>query len=172
VTVTLRELNESAPERAAELLRSCCGSTQWVAAMLTRRPFVSLENILIEADDVWRSLAPDDWREAFAHHPRIGERRSEATQTERASTWSAREQASVTTAATSVQQELVEVNRAYEARFGYIYIVCASGRTAGELLALARQRLNNSAAVELHIAADEQRKITDLRLRKLFAEAA
>jgi OHCU decarboxylase len=172
VTVTLRELNESAAEGAAELLRSCCGSTQWVATMLARRPFTSLENILIEADDVWRSLGPDDWREAFAHHPRIGERRSEATQTERASAWSASEQATVTTAATSVHQELIEVNRAYEERFGHIYIVCAADKSAAELLALARQRLNNSAAVELHIAADEQRKITDLRLRKLFAEAA
>jgi OHCU decarboxylase len=140
--------------------------------MCALRPFASVHDILIQADDVWLSLDPDDWREAFAHHPRIGERRSEAQQTERASSWSAAEQANVTSAATSVQEELVAVNREYEARFGHIYIVCAAGKTAGELLAKARQRMTNTSAVELEVAAEEQRKITQLRLQKLFAEPA
>ena len=140
--------------------------------MCELRPFTSLDDVLAQADDVWLSLDPDDWREAFAHHPRIGERRSEAPQTERASSWSASEQASIASAETSVQEELVAVNREYEARFGHIYIVCAAGKTAGELLAMARQRMNNAPAAELEVAAEEQRKITQLRLQKLFAEPA
>lgn len=172
MTVTLRELNESPAERAAEVFRSCCGSAQWVAVMSARRPFASADDILMQADDVWRSLGPDDWREAFAHHPRIGERRSEAPQTERASSWSAGEQANVVTAAASVQEELARVNRDYETRFGHIYIVCAAGKSATELLALARLRMNNEPSAELRLAAGEQRKITHLRLQKLFAGSA
>lgn len=140
--------------------------------MCALRPFASVDDILMQADDVWLSLDPGDWREAFAHHPRIGERRSEAPQTERASGWSASEQAGVTSAANSVQAELVAVNREYEARFGHIYIVCAAGKSADELLTMARQRMNNSPAAELEVAAEEQRKITHLRLQKLFAEPA
>jgi OHCU decarboxylase len=110
---------------------------------------------------VWWSLGPDDWREAFAHHPRIGER---------AEGWSAAEQAGVAGAAGDVRAQLAAANRAYETRFGHIYLVRAAGRGADELLALARARLANDAETELRVAAEEQRQITRLRLERLFAE--
>lgn len=137
--------------------------------MVARRPYDSIDAVLAAADDVWRSLDPTDWREAFAHHPRIGERASAAPQDERARDWSAAEQAGVSTARETVRDALAEANRAYEHKFGYIYIVCASGKSAEDMLSLARKRLENAPEIELHVAADEQRKITRLRLEKLLA---
>jgi len=171
VTLTLDGLNSLSPERAREVLRSCCGATRWVDEMIVRRPFASVDGVLRAADDVWASLGPEDWHEAFAHHPRIGEQRSAAAQDARAATWSAGEQAGVTSAHGSVQDELASVNQAYEERFGHVYIVCATGKSAGELLAIARERLGKAPDVELRIAAEEQRKITRLRLQRLFTES-
>jgi len=167
---TIRELNTLPADRAAELFRSCCGAERWVKTMVARRPFVSAEAVLGQADDVWGSLDPEDWREAFSHHPRIGEQSSAVPHGARAAAWSSREQSGVVTATTQVQTELAAVNRDYENRFGYIYIVCASGKSAGELLSLARERLANDPATELGVAAEEQRKITRLRLQQLFVE--
>jgi 2-oxo-4-hydroxy-4-carboxy-5-ureidoimidazoline decarboxylase len=140
--------------------------------MLARRPFISVDAVIAQADDVWLSLDPEDWYEAFAHHPRIGEQPNAATHTARVASWSAGEQAGVTTASLAAQHELAKINEEYEARFGYIYIVCAAGKSADELLALARRRMHNTPAVELRVAAEEHRKITRLRLLKLFAEPA
>lgn len=140
--------------------------------MIERRPFVSIDAVLGQADDAWQSLDPDDWHEAFMHHPRIGERTSEVPQGSRAAAWSSREQAGAAGAAAGLRDALAAVNQAYEQRFGYIYIVCASGKSAEELLSLARQRLTNTPAAELRVAAEEQRKITRLRLQQLFAEPA
>lgn len=153
---------------AAKLLRSCCGAAGWVAAMLARRPFHSCEPMLSAADEVWWSLGESDWREAFAHHPRIGETRSAAPQSWRARAWSSREQAAMQNAAADQRHELGDANSAYESRFGYICIICATGKTPDELLALTRARLSNAPDVELRVAAEEQRKITRLRLMKLF----
>lgn len=172
MTITLAELNALSAGRAAELFDACCGSSRWVSALVARRPFASLDQLLDVADDVWRQLEPADWREAFAHHPRIGERRAALPQTDRAAMWSASEQSAVSTATTSTQSELAAVNERYEQRFGFIYIVCAAGRSADELLSLAHARINNDPEAELRIAADEQRKITTLRLRKLITEQA
>ena len=127
-------------------------------------------DLLRVADEVWWTLDAADWLEAFAHHPRIGEGQSAAPQSERASSWSAGEQAGVATAAASMRNEVAAVNAAYEARFGFIYIVCASGRSADDLLEMARARLRNEPEVELRVAAEEQRQITSLRLRKLITE--
>jgi len=171
VTIALDELNSLSPERTRELLRSCCGASRWVDGMNARRPFASVDELFRAADDVWASLGPDDWHEAFAHHPRIGEQRSAAAQDARAAAWSAGEQADVASANGSLHNELASVNRTYEQRFGHIYIVCAAGKSAGELLAIARDRLGNAPDVELRVAAEEQRKITRLRLQKLFTES-
>ncbi|HWW62934.1 MAG TPA: allantoicase, partial [Thermoanaerobaculia bacterium] len=141
---------------AAEL-RSCCGSTEWVRRMIARRPFGSWSALSAAADELWRSLDRNDWLEAFAAHPRIGERKV-------ASRWASQEQSG---AASVSAEELAEANRAYEQRFGHIYIVCATGRSGEELLALARERLSNAPDDELRLAAEEQRKITRLRLLKL-----
>lgn len=123
------------------------------------------------ADSAWDTTGPDDWREAFEDHPRIGESVPRAGgSTSLASEWSDAEQAPVQSALVAARDKLAEVNRAYEARFGHIYIVCASGKSAEEMLDLARERLNNDPAVELRVAAEEQRKIMQIRLRRLLGE--
>ena len=166
---TVVDLDAMPPERAAELLRACCGALRWVEAMLARRPFRTLPNVLAAADEIWSSLGPADWLEAFAHHPRIGERASAVTQDARGAAWSAGEQARVGDAAPDVRAELAAANRAYEARFGHIFIVCATGKSAEDMLALLTARLANDPDTELRVAAEEQRKITRLRLERLLA---
>jgi len=162
------ELDVLSSERAAELLRSCCGAARWVEGMVVRRPFLRMTALLTAADDLWWSLQPSDWLDAFAHHPRIGESRSAAAQSVRARDWSSSEQSGLAAADAVVRQQLAEANVAYDARFGYICIICAAGKSAGELLAITRSRLANAPDVELRMAAEEQRKITRLRLEKLF----
>ena len=154
--------------RAKKLLTECCGASRWVSGMLARRPFRSHAAVLSAADEIWRSLEPTDWREAFSRHPRIGERKSAAPQSERGSAWAAGEQSGVEQAREDVRAELAAANREYEQRFGYIFIVFATGKSAEEMLALARARVRNDPDVELHAAAAEQLKITRLRLDKLL----
>jgi 2-oxo-4-hydroxy-4-carboxy-5-ureidoimidazoline decarboxylase len=168
VTLTVRELDALPAARAAELLAACCGAPRWVSSMIARRPFETLDAVLATGDDVWWSLDQHDWREAFARHPRIGEAESAPPHDERERSWASGEQVGVAMAQESVRSALVEANREYERRFGYIYIVCATGRSADEMLALARGRLHNAPKVELRVAAEEQRKITRLRLEKLL----
>ncbi len=157
---------------AAPLLETCCGSHAWVRTMLERRPFGSLMRILDEADEVWWSLAPDDWREAFDHHPRIGEQSAAAPQGAVALAWSADEQRGVVQSSEGTRQALADGNREYERKFGHIYLVCAAGKSAEEMLALLRSRLSNDPATELQVAAGEQAKITRLRLEKLFGSSS
>jgi OHCU decarboxylase len=169
--VTLDELNTLSDERAAEALSACCGAHRWAAAMVGRRPYTSVDELIAAANDIWRGTTESDWREAFDHHPRIGASRSARAQGHRATDWSAGEQSRAASADGEVRQQLAEMNAAYEARFGHIYIVCAAGRSAEDLLGVARARLHNDPATELRVAAEEQRKITELRLRKLVSEA-
>jgi allantoicase len=164
--------------RAAAELLACCGSRAWAAGVAAARPFGDAEALAAAADKVWVRLGPDDWLEAFAAHPRIGERaaaapdapaeRPAASSAPAAPTWSAGEQAGVAEADQATLAELAAGNRKYEERFGHVFLVCATGRSAGELLAALRQRLGNDPATELRVAAEEQRKITHLRLEKLF----
>ena len=155
---------------AAEMLADCCGSSRWVSEMIAARPFGSIEAVFSAADRIWSSLSASDWVEAFEHHPRIGERTGAIPQGERGAAWSSREQAGIESAGDDVRKELAAVNQEYEQRFGYIYIVCATGKTSGEMLALARKRLRNAAGAEVRVAAEEQRKITRLRLQKLLED--
>ena len=166
--MTLEELNALLPDRALDAFRSCCGASRWMMGMVAGIPYSSRDAVFAAADAVWAKLEPDDWREAFTHHPRIGERLRVAKQESQAAQWSADEQQNVSNAAAAVRAELDAVNREYEARFGFIYIVCASDRSAEELLAFARERMQNSLETELRVAAEEQRKITKLRLEKLL----
>ena len=166
--VSVAELNAMPEPRAKKLLTECCGASRWVSGMLARRPFRSHAAVLSATDEIWRSLDAADWREAFSHHPRIGERKSAAPQSERGSAWAAGEQSGVEQAREDVRAELAAANREYEQRFGYIFIVFATGKSAEEMLALARARLRNDPDVELHAAAAEQLKITRLRLDKLL----
>ncbi len=156
------------PEAASEMLRACCGATRWVEGMLGRRPFVSILSLLAAADDVWRLMGPADWREAFEHHPRLGDSSGVAAQGRRARTWSSDEQAGMADAGADERAVLAAANAAYEARFGYICIICATGMGVAEIAMLTEERLQHEPDEELPVAAEEQRKITRLRLLKLF----
>lgn len=131
------------------------------------RPFVSLDDLLGKADLVWWALEPGDWLEAFLSHPKIGGKKAAAATSEQSKQWSAAEQAGISDAANSTLARLAELNQRYEDKFGYIFIVCASGKSSEEMLAILRSRLGNDKDEELRIAAGEQAKITRLRLQKL-----
>jgi OHCU decarboxylase len=158
------------PAEAEAALQACCGSRAWVSAVASGRPYGDAAALYAAAESSWWALEPDDWLEAFRAHPRIGERKAQAAQDARASDWAAGEQSGMDAAGDSVRDALAEGNRAYEARFGYIYIVCATGREPGEMLEMLRARLHNDAHTEIRVAAEEQRKITRLRLDKLLAD--
>ena len=158
--MTLGELNDLRPADAQQLLSQCCGSRRWVKLMTARRPFATIEDLLQAADETAHELTEADWLEAFAAHPRIGERS--------ASPWSQQEQAAALDAAQSVQEQLARGNRAYEEKYGFIFIVFASGKTPGEILSILEQRMKNDRTVEIMIAAGEQRQITRNRLQKLL----
>ena len=152
-------LNSLPPDAARAALARCCGAVRWVAAMLAARPFQSDTALLETAEHAWWDLRRGDWLEAFAQHPRVGGRTADQ--------WSRREQAGVDVATAATRMALAEGNRAYEKRFGHVFLICAAGRTADELLGELHGRLGNDPATELRIAAGEQAKIIQLRLGKL-----
>jgi 2-oxo-4-hydroxy-4-carboxy-5-ureidoimidazoline decarboxylase len=162
-----RRLDLASADEARRLLTTCCGSRRWVDRMLARRPFGSRVELLTAARDEWNALDSPDWREAFAHHPRIGDRDALAARFPATHELAAHEQAGIADATAGVLDALAEGNRRYEEKFGYIFIVCATGKSADEMLALLEARLPNDEATELRIAAAEQAKITELRLQKL-----
>jgi OHCU decarboxylase len=155
-------------EAEAEFLQ-CCGSTAWACGMSARRPFADADELLGAAEEAWRGLEDDDWLEAFSRHPKIGEGKAATEQTETEKDWSSREQWGVGAADAETRRELNDLNRAYAEKFGYIFIVCATGKSSGEMLAALRSRLQNDPASEIANAAEEQRRITKLRLEKLLA---
>ena len=150
----------------AEFLR-CCGSQRWARALAERRPFASGADLLAAADEIWPQLSREDWLEAFAAHPRIGDLEALRKKFATTADWCASEQAGVAGAGDEILQALAASNRLYEERFGYLFIVCAAGKGAAEMLEILRRRLENSAIDEFAIAAEEQAKITRLRLEKL-----
>jgi len=155
-------------EARAELLK-CCGSARWAERVAARRPYASAEELEETADRVWLELSADDWLEAFRAHPKIGERKAAAEVSAEARGWSEREQAGASGASDATRAALAEGNRVYEERFGFIFIVCATGKTAGEMLSILEARAGHDRETELRVAAEEQRKITRLRLRKLLS---
>jgi 5-hydroxyisourate hydrolase/2-oxo-4-hydroxy-4-carboxy-5-ureidoimidazoline decarboxylase len=161
--MTLAELNGLDEDVATRELLRCCGSTRWAREMAGARPFTSMEAVTAAADTIWTGLDRADWMEAFAAHPQIGAR-AEAGD----GGWAAAEQAGAASASTDVLARLVEANREYEARFGFTFIVCATGKSAEEMLQLLEGRLDNDPLIEVRVAADEQRKITRLRIAKLL----
>ncbi len=165
----LDRLNDlSEPDARAELLR-CCGSQRWADHMTGLRPFDTAADLFDTADRVWRGLDPSDRLEAFAAHPKIGDTDSLRAKFAATTAWASGEQAGVAQASEATLRSLAEGNRAYEARFGHIFIVCATGKTADEMLGLLRARLANEPAAELEIAGAEQAKITRIRLGKLLS---
>jgi 2-oxo-4-hydroxy-4-carboxy-5-ureidoimidazoline decarboxylase len=160
---TLNALAESSAR--AELLR-CCGSTRWACMMAASRPFASADAMLETGAGIWRSLERTDWLEAFAAHPRIGESRTGGPAS--SADWAEQEQSGARTPDTATRDRLAQANREYEARFGHIFIICATGRSAGQVLAAVERRLANQPDEELKIAAAEQWNITRLRMAKLL----
>jgi 2-oxo-4-hydroxy-4-carboxy-5-ureidoimidazoline decarboxylase len=158
------ELDAAASADARATLSACCGSSGWVDRMLARRPFGGREALLQAAREEWFALRPDDWLEAFSHHPRIGDRASLAARFPATHHLSAREQDGMGGAPADVLTALADANQAYADRFGFIFIVCASGKTANEMLQLLRARLPNDRDTELRVAAEEQARITAIRL--------
>jgi 2-oxo-4-hydroxy-4-carboxy-5-ureidoimidazoline decarboxylase len=166
-------LNALAQPEAAAALRRCCGSERWVAALLALRPYASTEVLHAAAERAWQNLSEPDYLEAFSHHPQIGEDLAALRQRFAAThTLAAGEQAGVHGADEATLLALRAGNRAYRERFGFIFIVCATGRSALEMLDLLRQRIPNDPATELRVAAAEQAKITRLRLDKLGLEGS
>jgi OHCU decarboxylase len=165
--MTLADLNALDDDAAVGAFLRCCGSSRWARRMAEARPFADADAMAATADATWRALGQPDWLEAFAAHPQIGSNGSGRSD---ASAWSDEEQAGVAAAAAQTRRRLAEANRDYQARFGYIFIVCATGKTADEMLALLEGRLRHDPVDELRLAAEEQRKITRLRLAKLLEE--
>jgi allantoicase len=167
-TKSLERFNRLPRQRVLRALLDCCGSKKWAQQVAARRPFAGEEELFAAADKIWSALSREDWFEAFLHHPPIGETRAKAKQSATASRWSAKEQSSAKKAAPEVLEALAAQNRAYAKRFGYVFLICATGKTSEDILNALRHRLPNDPDAELHIAAEEQRKITRLRLEKLL----
>jgi 2-oxo-4-hydroxy-4-carboxy-5-ureidoimidazoline decarboxylase len=165
--INVETINLWSEAKARAAFVSCCGATRWAEGMSARRPFASAQHLLDAARQVWQTLGRADWLEAFAAHPKIGDLDSLRTKFATTAAWAAREQAGVEGAGETTLLALAEGNRQYEARFGHIFIVCASGKSAEEMLTLLQARLRNDPEEELRIAAGEQQKITRLRLDRL-----
>lgn len=168
LTAGIERLNAMRPAEAREELTRCCGAHRWVERMLAARPFPSPKALFDAADRIWRDLNEHDYKEAFEHHPRIGDVESLRKKFASTANWASQEQAGAAAADEATLQGLAEGNKAYEAKFGHIFIVCATGKTAAEMLALLQARLPNDPATEVANAAEEQRKITRIRLEKLI----
>ncbi len=162
-------LNSLSPAAAESELLKCCGSTVWAQRLSVARPFSSLEELNRKASEIWWSLGEGDWLEAFRSHPKIGERKAEQVVSPEAQSWSEQEQSATHNTAQATMQTLRELNRLYEEKFGYIFIICATGKSTEDIIANLRRRLNNDYQEELEISAEEQNRITQLRLTKLLA---
>ncbi|HMO50184.1 MAG TPA: 2-oxo-4-hydroxy-4-carboxy-5-ureidoimidazoline decarboxylase [Kiritimatiellia bacterium] len=165
------ELNCCSTEEAEAAFYRCCGCRAWAAAMAERRPYQSRAEVQAAAVAVWRGLSQADWLEAFAAHPRIGDINSLREKYANTKGWASGEQSGVAAADDAVLRGLAEGNRAYEEKFGFIFIVCATGKSAAEMLGLLEARLPNPRDREMENAAAEQQKITDLRILKWLEES-
>ncbi len=161
--------NEAEPAAARHAMLACCAARRWAEAMVALRPYSGVESLSLTADKVWSTMEEPDWREAFAAHPRIGEQKASAGSYPSAA-WSREEQSSTASAAKQVLADLAEGNRTYEERFGFTYIVCATGKSADEMLAILQRRLTNDRRTELREAAEQQRQIMQIRLGKWLVE--
>jgi 2-oxo-4-hydroxy-4-carboxy-5-ureidoimidazoline decarboxylase len=167
--MTIAALNNLDEGQLREALGKCCGAAAWIGKMLAVFPVAREDVLLEEAERIWYSCEEQDWREAFEHHPRIGDLDSLKKKFAATGQWAAGEQSGVNAASEEVLKALAAGNEAYEKRFGYIFIVCATGKSAGEMLDLLKARLGNTPEAEINIAMGEQNKITRIRLEKLLA---
>ncbi|MGD0840205.1 MAG: 2-oxo-4-hydroxy-4-carboxy-5-ureidoimidazoline decarboxylase [Candidatus Acidiferrales bacterium] len=167
MTPSLERWNALPPAEAEREVIACCGSQRWAAEISARRPFTHVAWLSETADDIWWTLDAADWLEAFAAHPKIGERAASGPETSQR--WSAQEQSAADAANEDIGARLAEANRAYLAKFAFIFIVDASGKSRADILALLERRLQNDSQQELHEAAEQQRRIMHRRIEKLFA---
>ncbi len=165
MSTVLERWNSLDSKLAANEILPCCGSRSWAAELTARRPIADEDHLLIASDAVWFGLPTEAWQEAFDSHPRIGQQQAKKA-TDASLAWSAAEQSAAITADARAELALEEGNRRYEARFGRIFIVCASGKSSEEILALLEARMANDPITELHAAAEQQRQITQLRLQR------
>ena len=157
-------------DEAAKEILPCCGSRAWARSVASSRPVEDVATLLATSDRIWRDLSATDWLEAFQSHPRIGETRAARKSSARSQDWSTQEQSGAAGDNDSLKRALGDANREYEQRFHRIFIICATGKSAQEILANLRQRLNNDDATELREAAEQQRQIAQIRLKKWLAE--
>jgi 2-oxo-4-hydroxy-4-carboxy-5-ureidoimidazoline decarboxylase len=167
--VTLEELNRLPDDEARAALERCCGSRTWAWRMAAGRPYRNRAGLFAAAERVADKLKRADWLEAFAHHPRIGDHEALRHQFAATAAWAGEEQRGAAGAPGDTLEALTRGNQAYEEKFGYIFIVCASGKSADQMLELLNGRLANDPDTELVNASREQRAITRLRLEKLLA---
>lgn len=165
--MSLKQINELPAGKASQEFLKCCGSKRWAETMAQHRPFNSVEELTRAASEIWWTLKHDDWLEAFRSHPKIGEKKAAESVSSQSQQWSGQEQSGMHDAGKDTIDSLAQLNREYEEKFGFIFIVCASGKPAAEMLSLLRQRIENDPETELPVAAAEQAKITELRLKKL-----
>lgn len=167
--MTLHELNTLQPEQLKEELLKCCGSRKWVDKMLPFFPVEDMVELLNDAEAQWYACTEADWLEAFTHHPKIGDAASLKKKFASTANWAGSEQGAVAQASDETLQQLAKGNDDYEKKFGFIFIVCATGKSAEEMLSLLQLRFANNKDEELRIAMEEQNKITQIRLQKLLA---
>ena len=167
--MTIQELNKLQGDKALAELFKCCGSGHWAQKLTDCRPFSTKQDLLNSSDRIWMECSRVDALEAFSHHPKIGDLKSLEKKFASTKEWASGEQAGLNAAAETTIQELAEGNVAYEKKFGYIFIVCATGKSADEMLHLLKARIGNDPDTELKISMSEQNKITHLRLEKLLA---
>lgn len=166
--MTLHELNTISQPQLKEELQKCCGSSTWVKMLMAYFPADDLTKLLEQAEEIWYECGEDDWKEAFTHHPQIGDIDSLTEKFAATANWAAGEQAAVSTATKQTIEALVKGNKLYEEKFGYIFIVCATGKSAEEMLDILQSRFKNKPEEEIKIAVEEQNKITKLRLQRLL----
>jgi 2-oxo-4-hydroxy-4-carboxy-5-ureidoimidazoline decarboxylase len=162
----LARWNSLDPAAAACEALPCCGSQSWAAALASRRPIADEASLIKASTDIWLALPEKAWQEAFDSHPRIGQSHAQTRATEESLRWSAQEQRTALSENDAAKLALEEANRRYEQKFGRIFIVCATGKTSAEMLAILEARMKNDAATELREAAEQQRQITQLRLHR------
>ena len=171
MNAVLERWNTMEAEEAAREVLPCCGSRAWADGLVKLRPFAGADAVVLGSARVWQALPEEDWDEAFRSHPRIGERKAQGAVTASSLAWSGQEQGQAMSADEAAKTALAEGNAQYEERFGRIFIVCASGRGAEEILGVLERRMGNDPSSEVREAAEEQSKITELRLRRWLGSA-
>jgi 2-oxo-4-hydroxy-4-carboxy-5-ureidoimidazoline decarboxylase len=162
----LARWNSLDPATAAREILPCCGSRAWAAELASRRPIADEASLMKTSASIWLALPEEAWQEAFDSHPRIGQTHAQTHATEESLQWSAQEQRTAISADQTAKRALEEANHRYEQKFGRIFIVCATGKTSTEMLAMLETRMKNNAATELREAAEQQCQITQLRLHR------